>query len=351
MPEPVDAPLMPAAILHAAFIIAAASRAAFPTRGPMISIRAQKTLWGRAAGRCSFPDCRREVFFEEQASNPTLIGENCHIISESGPRAHSNFPEDERNSYSNLILLCRNHHKVIDDPENGEKSYPVEKLREIKLAHEAWVREQLCFDLGKQQDEEAYADIIDQWEICTHLDEWSEWSWWILAMRCPSMKTAVSSELDHLRRWILCRVWPRRYPKLEDALENFRRVLEVFQNTFYEHADLREEEFKTRKFYSGIGNRDEYDALAEKYDHHVHLLADLMLELTRAANLICDLVRSNILYGYRRKQGRVLATNGVRDWVAEYSTDERKLRFPFGGLDSFLLDRQSRDFCFGGKAG
>ena len=320
----------------------------------MISIRAQKTLWGRAAGRCSFPDCRVEVFFEEEASNPTLIGENCHVVAEKddGPRGDPNFPVDQRNSYSNLILLCRNHHKVIDDLENGAKGFPVEKLRDMKLAHEAWVREQLCFDLDKQQDDEAYADIIDKWEIRACLDEWSEWSFWILAMRCPSMKTDVSSELDQLRRWLLCRVWPRRYPKLEDAFENFRRVLEAFQNTFYEHADLRGDKFMTRKFYSiPEWNPERYHALAEQYDHHIFLLADLMLELTRAANLVCDLVRSNILYGYRREQGRVLATDGGRHWVAEYSADERKLRFPFLGLDSFLLERQTRDFCFGLKAG
>ena len=165
----------------------------------MISIRAQKTLWGRAAGRCSF--CREEVFFEGEASNPTLIGENCHIISESGPRADANMPEDQRNSYSNLILLCRNHHKVIDDPENGEKSFPVEKIRDIKLAHEAWVREQLGFDLSKQQDDEAYADIIDQWEVRAHLDEWG-WTDWMFEL-CPSIRTGISDDLERLDRWLL----------------------------------------------------------------------------------------------------------------------------------------------------
>ena len=320
----------------------------------MISIRAQKTLWGRAAGRCSFPDCRIEVFFEEEASNPTLIGENCHIVAEKddGPRGDPNFLEAQRNSYSNLILLCRNHHKVIDDPENGSRSFSVEKLREMKLAHEAWVREQLCFDQDKQRDDEVYADIIDQWEVRARIDEWDQWTYWILAMRCPVMKTNVSSDFDQLRRWLLSRVWPRLYPKLEDAFENFRRVLEALQDTFYEHADLKRDEFMTRKFYSiPEWNPERYHALAKLYDDHIYLLADLVLELTRAANLICDLIRENILNGYRREQGRVLATDGGRDWVAEYSADERKLRFPFRGLDSFLSERQTRDFCFGSKAG
>lgn len=318
----------------------------------MISIRAQKTLWGRAAGRCSFPVCRNEVFFEEEASNPTLIGENCHIVSESGPRADPAFPEELRNSYSNLILLCRNCHKIIDDPENGEKIYSVEKLRDMKLEHEAWVREKLGFDLNKQRDDEVYAAIVEQWEVRACLDGWTSWSWGLITPTCPSMNRNVSNDLDQLGRWLLCRVWPRRYPELEDAFENFRRVLEAFQNTFHEHADIRQDEYWIPKLYRiPEWDPERYELLFEKHQYHIRLVDDLLLELTRAANLICDIVRINILYGYRREQGRVLVSDGGRDWVAEYSANERKLRFPFRGLDSFLLDRQSRDFCFGSKAG
>lgn len=317
-------------------------------RGRMISIRAQKTLWGRAAGRCSFPDCRVEVFFEEEASNPTLIGENCHIVAENdGPRSDPALPVSQRNSYSNLILLCRNHHRVIDDPENGAKNFPVEKLRDMKLVHEAWVREQLCFNADKQQDDEAYADIIDEWERRTRINEWKNWSCWILMPRCPYMDVEFSDELQELRRWLLCRVWPRRYPELDDAFENFRRVLEAFQYTFLKHADLRGNQLITEKYYATAEWPERYALLKKQFDDHVLVMADLMLELTRAANLVCDLIRRNILYGYRRERGRVLATDGGRDWVSEYSADERKLRFPFCGLDRFLIDRQKRDFCFG----
>ncbi|OWK45158.1 transposase [Fimbriiglobus ruber] len=42
--------------------------------------------------------------------------------------------------YNNLILLCKVHHKKVDDqPE----TYPIEKLREMKAAHERWVKERL----------------------------------------------------------------------------------------------------------------------------------------------------------------------------------------------------------------
>jgi hypothetical protein len=42
--------------------------------------------------------------------------------------------------YENLILLCRRHHKVVDE-QTG--TYTVDLLRERKAAHEAWVQARL----------------------------------------------------------------------------------------------------------------------------------------------------------------------------------------------------------------
>ena len=137
-----------------------------------VSIKTQKMLWGRAAGLCSHPDCRLNLFFDEaEADTPTLVGENCHVVAENdgGPRADLSMPLDQRNSYSNLILLCRNHHKLIDDNEKGARAFPVDRLHQIKRAHEEWVRNQLGFDAAKQADGEAYAQIVDRWERLCHL--------------------------------------------------------------------------------------------------------------------------------------------------------------------------------------
>ena len=43
-------------------------------------------------------------------------------------------------SYENLILLCRVHHKTVDDQPNH---YTVNRLRQIKSEHEEWVEERL----------------------------------------------------------------------------------------------------------------------------------------------------------------------------------------------------------------
>jgi hypothetical protein len=48
----------------------------------------------------------------------------------------------ERNVYGNLILLCPNHHTLIDKPEN-EHEFSVDKLASFKEDHEALVRNRL----------------------------------------------------------------------------------------------------------------------------------------------------------------------------------------------------------------
>jgi len=47
---------------------------------------------------------------------------------------------DELDDYENLILLCKVHHKMVDDQPN---TYTVDALKSLKKKHEKWVRETL----------------------------------------------------------------------------------------------------------------------------------------------------------------------------------------------------------------
>lgn len=96
--------------------------------------KTRKELWSKAAGRCSI--CNKWLF--EPAH--TCIGEECHIISEAenGPRHQKGI--DDYSCYDNLILLCRNHHKEIDD---NPSIFTIEKLKHIKKEHEKKINKQL----------------------------------------------------------------------------------------------------------------------------------------------------------------------------------------------------------------
>ena len=313
-------------------------------------------LWGRAAGRCSKPDCRIDLYEDEtETDDPTLIGENCHIVAESddGPRANPAIPIEQRNSYGNLILLCRNHHKVIDAQE-GE--YTVEWLQRTKGEHERWVREQLGYDLAKQRDDEQYAGTIDVWERLAHIDGWLGWSSYMLSHDQPRMRCEIDRDLSELRGWLLSRVWPGRYPGLESSFQNFRRVLNDFHETFREHAEtfVQADMLMTRKFYqSDEWNEERYERLGRQYEFHVGLVQDLMLELSRAANLICDRVREDLIHHYRLSKGRLIIQTGptmtmtFHDIVVQYSPEERVRELPYPGLKAFLIERANRDLHFG----
>lgn len=105
-----------------------------------INNKDRKLLWGKSGNRCAI--CRVLLSVEKSDSlDETLIGEECHIISKSkqGPR----YEEKESfnyDSYGNLVLLCRNHHSLID--QQCEK-YTTELVRKIKRDHEEWVSEKL----------------------------------------------------------------------------------------------------------------------------------------------------------------------------------------------------------------
>ncbi|TEU22064.1 MAG: hypothetical protein E3J21_00740, partial [Anaerolineales bacterium] len=129
------------------------SRAAFPVKQESgfllcrhkdttmsISLKTHKMFWGLAANRCAFLGCRRELVMDaSQTDDESLVGEACHIVAQSptGPRGDSPLPPKQRDHYDNLILLCKIHHKLIDDQPN---TYTVQRLLQMKAAHEKWVR-------------------------------------------------------------------------------------------------------------------------------------------------------------------------------------------------------------------
>jgi hypothetical protein len=89
-----------------------------------------KRLFAKSGNRCAFPDCQVHISEEK-----TIIGQVCHIEADKpgGPRYNSAQTDEERQAFENLILMCANHHKVID---SNPETYTVARLKEIKASHE-----------------------------------------------------------------------------------------------------------------------------------------------------------------------------------------------------------------------
>lgn len=311
-------------------------------------------LWGRAASRCAFPECRKELVIDAtETDDESLVGEECHIVAreEGGPRGESELTKEQRDKYSNLVILCAVHHKVIDD-QPGE--YTVDYLHELKARHESWVKDSLgSFDLKKQRDDEYYASLIEDFCELVEIDNWRAWTSWLLSSGYPRLHKNIDSKLEQVRDWILSRVWPKRYPNLEDSFLNFRLVTQDFLNTFHEHSEeFGNDMLATKKFYQiNDWDPERYEHLGKIHDFHVDLVQDLTVELTRALNYICDNVRESIFPTFRIKEGVNLIETGpnilgYRILRVEYRGEER-VSIPFPGLKGFLEIRQNRDWCFG----
>ena len=318
-----------------------------------ISLKTRKMLWGRAANRCAFPDCRRELVMDAtETDDEAIIGDECHIAAreDNGPRGCPTLTPDERDKYDNLVLMCKVHHKIIDDQPNA---YTDEVLKDMKAAHIDWVNEALNTDKLKQREDEIYSSYIETWIKLTDLDNWHAWSSNVLGSGQPSMSAEIDRNIRELRDYLFSRIWPNRYPALECAFENFRRVLQDFQNTFHEHYTETNSWLETEKFYKiDHWDKDLYAELGREYDFHVDLVMDLLLELTRAANYVCDKVREFILTAFRMQEGLILTESGPHMDLAfhtyrlEYKNEER-IDIPYPGLEEFKKIRETRDMHFG----
>ena len=106
-----------------------------------ISDKNRKILWGKSASMCAI--CRHPLVIDPtETDTESVVGDECHIISgaKNGPRSDPDYPRSKIDDLSNLILLCRVHHKQVDDQV---ETYTVDILRQIKNNHEKWIDEKL----------------------------------------------------------------------------------------------------------------------------------------------------------------------------------------------------------------
>jgi hypothetical protein len=100
-------------------------------------------LWVKSAGRCEFKGCNKPVWYNGLTLSESNFSEVAHIIASSpdGPRGNEQ-SEELQIEYSNLMLLCKECHKEIDD---DPEKYPADLLRRWKQEHEERIEIQTAY--------------------------------------------------------------------------------------------------------------------------------------------------------------------------------------------------------------
>lgn len=128
-----------------------------------ITDKTRKVLWGQSGSLCAF--CKTPLVIDASAlDSESVVGDECHIISgaPNGPRFDPSLSPEAIDGLGNLLLLCRVHHKLVDDqPE----TFTAATLAQLKANHEQWVRERLT----KSSEPEPVRVVRDRKEIPTHL--------------------------------------------------------------------------------------------------------------------------------------------------------------------------------------
>ena len=90
-----------------------------------------KRLFAHSGNCCAFPRCKIPIVHEA-----TIIGQICHIKAArpGGARFDPNQSTQARHEFDNLILLCANHHTIVDD---DPEAYTVARLVKMKAEHES----------------------------------------------------------------------------------------------------------------------------------------------------------------------------------------------------------------------
>lgn len=154
-----------------------------------------KILWGRSGNRCAI--CKIELTPDGEIET---IGEIAHIVSrtQQGPRGEDILSLSKRDEYSNLILLCPNHHTEIDKFPN---LWPSQKIHQTKEAHEKWVSDQLKLGIlsYKPVDNSTFIESIQNyWKSFSDNKIWVVASVTPLSINDDSIDTLDDSIIDTL---------------------------------------------------------------------------------------------------------------------------------------------------------
>lgn len=285
-----------------------------------IGVADRKLLWGRANNQCAFAGCSQELTvnlddLESQiiADAGAVIGEEAHIRSGrvDGPRYEADFPSNKIDSYGNLLLLCPTHHSIID--KHKGRAYSVRALEEMRVGHEQQMRAtRTAAEEDARRMAERLAASVQVWQNKMLLDHWQTLTW-SLNGAIPRLPGRSWMAIFDTTEWLLSKDWPSAVPKVRESFERFADVLSALAgHLMHTFIATNGDSWVLNREYKRIGGWDPslYMKLLDESRVDCVLTWCLVIELTRAANLVIRAVREEIDPFYRWEEGVLLARDG-----------------------------------------
>lgn len=220
-------------------------------------------LWGKAAGRCEYEGCNKPLWLDSVTKAGFNTAYIAHIIADqpNGPRGDADQSEKLKRAISNLMLMCDEHHRLIDKEDIHGNS--VERLNEMKHKHETRIEMLTSISEDKQSHVILYCANIGR-------------------QNAPlSYKKASLAMI------------PERYPAERNAIELSLKN-SVFQDHEKKYWDIEIEHLR-RQYESKIGSR-----LASGDVQHISIFAiapqPLLMEFGR---LLSDIPAADVYQLHR----------------------------------------------------
>ncbi|WP_068817069.1 nucleotidyltransferase [Phormidesmis priestleyi] len=109
-----------------------------------IATNIARKLWAQCGGFCQNPSCNKYLFAEVE-DDVVSLANVAHIIGhgKSGPRSEHELADYiDKDGIDNLIMLCLECHKVVDELEN---KFSVERMQAWETAHETKINSLFAF--------------------------------------------------------------------------------------------------------------------------------------------------------------------------------------------------------------
>ena len=176
-----------------------------------IATNIARKLWAQCGGFCQNPNCNKYLF-ATVGGNTVSLANVAHIIGhgQNGPRsAHELANFIDKDGTTNLIMLCLECHKIVDQLE---REFPVEQMQKWKVKHEQKIGS--LFGIPKIQDEQELLSQVNDLLIENKL---------IFQEYGPFSRKALDGcSGDALN------IWRRRC--LDTILPNNQRIIELIES-------------------------------------------------------------------------------------------------------------------------